>query len=51
MQICLIVRLNSDNDLPSEKKKLKICNLVITIICGFNDEDDDIYYHQVFSEE
>lgn len=51
MQICLIVRLNSDNDLPSEKKKLKICNLVIIIICGFNDEDDDIYYHQVFSEE
>ena len=49
MQIFSIVRSNSDDYLTLEKI-LKICNLVILIICGFNDGDDDIYYHQVFAE-
>ena len=50
MEIFSIVGLSSDDNLPLEKK-LKMCNLAVLIICGFNDGNDDIYYHQVFEEE
>ena len=50
MQIFSIVGLSSDDNLSLEKK-LKMCNLVVLIICDFNDGNDDKYYDQVFEEE